>query len=469
MILTLLGGGGFRVPLVYSALLTDHGPGRVTGLRLFDTDPARLSVVAKVLAEMAEGVPDAPAVALFTELSEALPGTDFIFSAIRVGGLEGRAADERIALEHGVIGQETVGAGGISYALRTIPVVLDIAEAVKKHAPEAWFINFTNPAGVITEVMTRFLGGKVVGICDSPVGLARRCLSAAGIRGVDVRGERVAIDYIGLNHLGWLRGLSVDGEDVLPRLLADASAIESFEEGRLFGAPWIQALGAVPNEYLHYYYFRREALDADRRAADTRGAYLERQQSAFYEGLLAGNHDAGNHDAGRHVPREGGGKPALRLWEQTKLDREETYMKSNRDAAGAFERDAADLESGGYEGVALAIMRAISQGETARLILNVPNGATLAELGPEAVIEAPCLVDADGVRPLPARPLPDYARGFVVNAKAVEQATIEAALTGSRRAAYKAFAMNPLVDSVRVARGLLDDYIGHFPQLGYLR
>ncbi|GAA4042480.1 6-phospho-beta-glucosidase [Arthrobacter methylotrophus] len=466
MILTILGGGGFRVPLVYSALLADREPGRVTELRLFDADAARLGVVARVLSELAEGMPDAPIVRLFTELSEALPGTDFIFSAIRVGGLEGRAADERIALEHGVIGQETVGAGGISYALRTIPVVLDIAEAVKKHAPEAWFINFTNPAGVITEAMTEVLGTKVVGICDSPVGLARRCLLAAGIhRGAAAfRDGSVEIDYFGLNHLGWLRGLVVDGEDVLPRLLADAGAIESFEEGRLFGASWIQALGAVPNEYLHYYYFRREALDADRRAESTRGAYLARQQSSFYNGLLNGN-DGGAAPALRSPTS----KAALGLWEKTKLDREETYMQSNRDASGTFERAPEDLVTGGYESVALAIMRAIRQGEAARLILNVPNRGTLAELDADAVIEAPCLVDAGQIRLLPTRPLPDYARGLVVNAKAVERATIHAALTGSRRSAYKALAMNPLVDSVRVAQELLDAYIDHFEQLQYLR
>ena len=272
------------------------------------------------------------------------------------------------------------------------------------------------------------------------------------------------IDYIGLNHLGWLRGLVVDGEDVLPRLLADPGAIESFEEGRLFGAPWIQALGAVPNEYLHYYYFRREALDADRRAETTRGAYLARQQSSFYSGLSEAN-DGGAGPA----QAVASSKSALRLWEKTKLDREETYMQSNRDAAGTFERDAEDLVSGGYEAVALAIMRAISQGEAARLILNVPNGGTLAELDAEAVIEAPCHVDAGGVRLLPAKALPDYARGLVINAKAVERATIDAAITGSRRSAYKAMAMNPLVDSVRVAAALLDDYISHFEELHYLR
>jgi len=461
MILTLLGGGGFRVPLVHSALLLDRQPGRVTELRLFDHDAGRLAVVARVLEEQAAGVPDAPRVRLFTELAEALPGTDFIFSAIRVGGMAGRAADERIALEHGVIGQETVGAGGISYALRTIPVVVDIAQAVRKHAPQAWFINFTNPAGVITEVLNSLLDGRVVGICDSPAGLARRALWAAGFPGLDVYGAGVGIDYIGLNHLGWLRGLTVDGADVLPELLADADAVESFEEGRLFGAPWIQALGAVPNEYLHYYYFRRENLLAEQEAAASRGSYLARQQAAFYAS-----------GAG-----EGGGaESALQLWEQCRLDREQTYMADNRDAAGTFERDAADLQGGGYEGVALAIMRALagsagSSGGTdeTRLILNMPNAGTLPGLDADAVIEAPCVVGPGGVRLLPADPLPGYAAGLVTTVKAVERATIEAARGGSRSAAYRALAMHPLVDSVRVAHALLDGYMDHFKELAYLR
>ncbi|OFI36578.1 6-phospho-beta-glucosidase [Arthrobacter sp. SW1] len=453
MILTLLGGGGFRVPLVYSALLKDRRPGRVTELRLWDHDAGRLAVVASVLEEQASGMPDAPRVRLFTGLAEALPGSDFIFSAIRVGGMAGRAADERIALEHGVIGQETVGAGGISYALRTIPVAVRIAGAVRKHAPEAWFINFTNPAGVITEVLNTLLQGKVVGICDSPAGLARRALGAAGFPGLDIYAGNVGIDYIGLNHLGWLRGLTVDGADVLPELLADAAAVESFEEGKLFGAAWLQALGAVPNEYLHYYYFRRENLLAEQEAAASRGAYLERQQAAFYA--------AGTSER----------ESALQRWERVRMDREQTYMAENRDAVGTFERDAEDLQGGGYEGVALSIMRALSgaEGSEARLILNMPNAGTLPGLDHDAVIEAPCLLGPDGIRLLPAAPLPDYAAGLVTTVKAVERATIEAALGGSRNAAYRAFAMHPLVDSVRVAHALLDGYMAHFPELAYLR
>ena len=460
MRLTILGGGGFRVPLVHAALLNDRAPGRVTEVRLYDTDRRRLSAIAAVLADQARGVPDAPTVRLCTDLAEAVRGTDFIFSAIRVGGVEGRATDERLARSHGLIGQETVGAGGIGYALRGIPVVVDLAETIKIEAPDAWVINFTNPAGVITEVMTQILGEKVVGICDSPVGLGRRVLATlqrAGLVSAEVTrpglgGSEVFIDYVGLNHLGWLRALRVDGRDVLPELLSRPDLIESFEEGRLFSAAWIQSLGAVPNEYLHYYYFAREAYAADLAAEQTRGVFLAEQQAGFY----------GPSDAW-------GPGDALIAWERTRLEREQTYMATNRDAAGSFERDPDDLASGGYDAVAIAIMRAIANNEAADLILNVPNGDTLADLDAQAIIEVPCHVDADGPRPHRVDPLPDYARGLVVNAKYVERCVIEAGLTGSRRAAVRALAHHPLVDSVGVAQALVDDYVSTFPALDYLR
>ncbi|MGQ4444746.1 6-phospho-beta-glucosidase, partial [Streptomyces violaceoruber] len=244
MRLTMLGGGGFRVPLVYGALLGDRGEGRVSDVVLHDLDPARLTAVTRVLAEQAAGVPDAPTVTATTDLDEALRGADFVFSAIRVGGLQGRADDERVALAEGVLGQETVGAGGIAYGLRTVPVAVDIARRVARLAPDAWVINFTNPAGLVTEAMSRHLGDRVIGICDSPVGLGRR---VARVLGADP--DRAFVDYVGLNHLGWLRGLRVGGRDELPRLLADPALLGSFEEGRLFGAEWLRSLGAVPNEY----------------------------------------------------------------------------------------------------------------------------------------------------------------------------------------------------------------------------
>jgi len=443
--LTILGGGGFRVPLVYGALLGDHAEGRVTRVVLHDLDADRLSAVTRVLAEQAAGVSDAPEVSATTDLDEALTGADFVFSAIRVGGLEGRANDEKVALAEGVLGQETVGAGGIAYGLRTVPVAEDIARRVARVAPDAWVINFTNPAGLVTEAMSRHLGDRVIGICDSPVGLGRRIARVLGAN----PGE-AWIDYVGLNHLGWVRGLRINGRDELPRLLADPDLLGSFEEGKLFGTDWLQSLGAIPNEYLHYYYFNREAVRAYSEAEKTRGAFLRDQQAGFYDEMK-------RPDAA-----------ALTAWDRTRAEREATYMAEARETAGAGERDADDL-SGGYEKVALALMRAIARDERTTLILNVRNRRTLSVLDAEAVIEVPCLVDANGAHPVTVDPLPDHASGLVCSVKAVEREVLAAAESGSRATAVKAFALHPLVDSVNVARRLVDGYTAVHPGLAYLK
>ena len=445
MKLTILGGGGFRVPLVYGALLGDRAEGRVTQVVLHDLDAGRLSAVTRVLAEQAAGDVDAPEVTATTDLDEALRGADFVFSAIRVGGLEGRAADERVALDEGVLGQETVGAGGIAYGLRTVPVAVDIARRVARLAPDAWVINFTNPAGLVTEAMSRHLGDRVIGICDSPVGLGRRIAQVLG-----ANPREAWIDYVGLNHLGWVRGLRVAGRDELPRLLADQELLGSFEEGKLFGPEWLQSLGAIPNEYLHYYYFNREAVRAYQQVEKTRGAFLRDQQAAFYDEMK-------RPDAA-----------ALTAWDRTRAEREATYMAENRDVADAGERDADDL-SGGYEKVALALMRAIARDERTTLILNVRNRGTLSVLDAEAVIEVPCHVDANGAHPVAVDPLPDHATGLVCAVKAVEREVLATAESGSRTTAVKAFALHPLVDSVNVARRLVDGYTSVHPGLAYLK
>ncbi|MFD3870504.1 6-phospho-beta-glucosidase [Streptomyces sp. NPDC058623] len=449
MRLTILGGGGFRVPLVYGALLGDHAEGRVSHVTLYDEDPGRLTAMARVLAGQAAGVPDAPTVTATRDLDEALRGADFVFSAIRVGGLDGRAADERVALAEGVLGQETVGAGGVAYGLRTVPVAREIARRIARTAPEAWVINFTNPAGVVTEAMAEELGDRVIGICDSPVGLGRRIARLLG-----ARPEEAWIDYVGLNHLGWVRGLRIAGRDELPRLLADTAALESFEEGRLFGAEWLRSLGAIPNEYLHYYYFNRDTVRAYQEAKQTRGAFLRDQQRGFYAEAGGPGASAGS---------------ALSAWDRTRAEREATYMAENREVAGVGEREESDLESGGYEKVALALMRAIARDERATLILNVRNRGTLSVLDAEAVIEVPCLVDANGAHPVAVAPLPLHAVGLVTSVKAVEREVLAAARSGSRTDAVKAFALHPLVDSVSVARKLVDGYAAEHPGLAHLR
>jgi 6-phospho-beta-glucosidase len=443
MRLVVLGGGGFRVPLLHQALLEDAvgNGGIVDELVLFDTNSSRLAAVMAVLDHQ-RTTACAPPVAIrtTTDLDDGLRGADAVFSAIRVGGLAGRVVDEQVARREGVIGQETVGAGGISYALRTIPVVRRIAERIAVTAPAAWVVNFTNPAGVVTEVMSQVLGERVIGICDSPAGLCRRAAIAAG---VDPGGAQY--DYVGLNHLGWLRAMYVDDVNRLPGLLADPATLESFEEGALFGAPWLQALGALPNEYLHYYYFAREVLAAG--AGPGRGEVLVGQQGEFYS-------------AAPRMP-----EAAHEAWRAALLAREQTYFAENRQAVHAEPR-AADLDGGGYTGVAMAVLRAVLRDEPAQLIVDVRNDGAIAGIADESVVEVPCLVDGSGARAEPVGPLTGDQAGLIYAVKACEVDTITAALSGSRRAALRAFASHPLVDSVTVARRLLDAYLVAVPGLG---
>jgi 6-phospho-beta-glucosidase len=442
--LVILGGGGFRVPLVHASLMND--PDRlVDELVLQDVDVQRLRAIGAVIDQQAQGAAWAPKVRMVTNLADALPGADMVFSAIRVGGLGGRSVDERVPLRHGLIGQETVGPGGICYGLRTVPVAVEIANQVARYAPDAWVINFTNPAGLVTEAMSAVLGDRVIGICDSPVGLCRRVAAALG-----VPENAASFDYVGLNHLGWLRAVTVNGRDRLPALFDDEEALTSFEEGKLFGAEWLRTLRAVPNEYLHYYYFARETLAQMQTQDTTRGEFLRGQQRVFYERI--------DQD-----PSE-----ALRLWRETRSERENTYAREARAIAGMGERAACDMDGGGYEQVALRLMNSIAGNRSDTLILNVRNRGVVAGLPDDAVVEVPSFVDANGPRPLGTTPLDSHSLGLMLQVKATEQATIRAATKRSRSDALFAIATHPLVNSVAAAAQTLTDYIAAFPELAKL-
>ncbi|MDI5962583.1 6-phospho-beta-glucosidase [Streptantibioticus silvisoli] len=445
MKLSILGGGGFRVPYVYQALLRDTGSPRIEHVVLHDIDEGRLASMARLLAELAEGHGDAPKVTATTDLDTAVEGSDFVFAAIRVGGLHGRTCDERVALDLDVLGQETTGPGGLAFGLRTIPVMLDIARRVKALAPHAYVINFTNPAGMITEAMQTVLGDRVLGICDTPSGLGRRVAAALG-----VDGSRVRMDYVGLNHLGWMRGVHHDGRDLLPELLADDDLLGGLEEGMVFGRSWLRDLGLIPNEYLYYYYFNRDAVRSIIDSGRTRGEFLVEQQTAFFD----------------RVAREDG-PGAVSLWRETVANRSASYMAEAKadHAAGAAATDVSDPEEHGYAQVAVGVMAAIARDEPVSMILNVRNGTTVAALPPDAVVEIPVTVDGRGLHPHTVTAPDLHQSGLMQQVKAVERLTISAAVTGSRSDALQAFSLHPLVGSVTVGRQLLDGYIARIPQV----
>ncbi|WP_371744653.1 6-phospho-beta-glucosidase [Georgenia sp. TF02-10] len=441
--LTILGGGGFRVPLVYQAVAAARGRVDVAEVVLLDDDADRLATMGHVLAQLAAETGGGPRVRTTTDLDAALAGADVVFAAVRVGGTAGRTRDERVALAEGLLGQETVGPGGLAYALRTVPVAEHLARRIAARAPGAWTINFTNPASVVTEAMAAHLGGRVVGICDTPIALVRRALRAVGLDPAAFDRGEAEVDYAGLNHLGWLLALRAGGRDVLPGLLADDAALATLEEARLMGGDWVRALGALPNEYQYYYDFTREAVAGISAQRSTRGEFLADQQGRFYA-------------AARAEPVR-----ALPLWRSALAEREATYMATERATSGAGERAAADL-GGGYHEVAVDLMAALLGGERHRMILDVPNtGAdgrpVLAGLPGDAVVEVPVEVDGAGVRPLPlARQLDPAMLARVQTVKACERLVLDAARTGSRTSAWRAFAAHPLVDSVAAARRLAE-------------
>ncbi|WP_018773724.1 family 4 glycosyl hydrolase [Arthrobacter sp. 131MFCol6.1] len=476
MRLTIAGGGGFRVPLVYRALSAGPFAGLVRELVLYDVDPARLAAIEAVLASLArQGPPGSgPQIRAVSSLPEALDGADMVFAAIRPGGTAGRTADERIALDLGLLGQETTGAGGISYALRSIPPMLRLAEQMRSRCPGAWLLNFTNPAGMVTEALLPVLGPRVIGICDSASGLVHRAARAAGVALPE--GTLDGVGYYGLNHLGWLYRLGAGGRDALPALLANPAALSEFEEGRLFPPGLLAGLGCLPNEYLFYYYDTVRAVAGMRAAGQTRGESIARQQAELYPLLAAA------------------GPEAFALWEAARRSREEGYLAEAR--VSGERRDETDLAGGGYERVALAAMRALSGGGAADLILNTRNTVTTAgSAGPEAagagstagsgaqaeqavpavpglpadaVVEVPCRVTPDGAEPVPQdRPGPAQLE-LLRRVKDVERLVVEAATTGRREAALAAFARHPLVDSDVLAGKLLASYEAAFPELGRL-
>ncbi|KUM32724.1 family 4 glycosyl hydrolase [Arthrobacter sp. EPSL27] len=482
MRLMIAGGGGFRVPLVFRALCSGPFAGLVRELVLYDVDPGRLAAITAVLDSFAgqEAAPGtAPVVRATTSLAEALDGADMVFAAIRPGGTAGRTADERVALDLGLLGQETTGAGGISYALRSIPRMLDLAAQMRHRCPDAWLLNFTNPAGMVTEALVPVLGHKVVGICDSASGLVYRAAAAAGVA---LPANRLdGVGYYGLNHLGWLYRLESGGRDVLPGLLADAGALAGFEEGRLFPQRFLAELGCLPNEYLYYYYETGRALAGIRSSATTRGESIDRQQAELYPRLAAA------------------GRQAYPLWDAARRSREEGYLAEARRAGER--RDETDLAGGGYERVALAAMRALSGGGPAELILNTRNtaadsgaGAAAAADGGEgtggdggapgagtaaipglpadAVVEVPCRVTPAGVEPLrQERPAPAQL-ALLRQVKDVERLVVTATSRrpgtrgpDRRAAALAAFAGHPLAGPGDLAQQLLAGYEAAFPEL----
>ena len=471
MKLAILGGGGVRIPLFVRGVLSRPGAS-FREICLFEPDQARRDTIGRLAVEVAAALGHHGVVTVTPDVEEAFTGADFVFSAIRVGGDRGRLIDEEVALRRGVVGQETTGPGGCAMALRTIPVVLSYCEALARYAPGAVLINFTNPAGLITQAISLHATVRAVGVCDTPSGALDRL---ADFLGADR--DEVGFSYGGLNHLGWISSFRVAGRECIGTLLQRYEELQRFDHRfAAFDPDFVRRLGAVPTEYDYYYYEPQRYVEAVAQAGASRGADVLRLNSGLF-GDIAKALEAGDvHDAWHAYITQ----MRIRRASYMRTDMAGEAMPIGAPAGGPdgdTDDDLGDLgpagggadRPGGYEGVALAVIAALTGRRPASVIVNTRNGASLPFLDQDDVVEVPAHIDGGGVAPLAGGTLPRSARGLVTQVKEYEREVVSAAVTGDAERAALALALHPLVPGVTVAREMMSEYRErHGPDLAYL-
>ncbi|MGH9639744.1 MAG: 6-phospho-beta-glucosidase, partial [Bryobacteraceae bacterium] len=424
---TIIGGGGVRTPLVIYGLAQAQHRLQVDRVTLFDIDEARTSTIVRLGREILRESQNGFEIRAASRLEEAAQDADFVLNSVRVGGMSARARDERIAIEHGLAGQETTGPGGVAMALRTLPVTLAHAKTIEKVAPQAWFINFTNPAGLITQALTQHTKLRTIGICDTPAELFHRIAASLGEPREDMR-----FDYAGLNHLGWVRRVFLRGSDITEKILADAGLLRQFYAADLFDPELIQALRLIPTEYLFFYYSQRKAYRNQLRAGATRGEELQRLNRELFDRL-----------------ERSSSAEALEIYREYLRRRNASYMKLETEAGSAFEAAQSNGDpfetATGYHCIALDVLNGLVSEQAREVVVNVPNRGAIEDLEADDVVEVPSDIDRGGARPHRIGRLPDSVRGLVQAVKAYERTTIRAADSGSRSLARLAMLEYPII------------------------
>jgi 6-phospho-beta-glucosidase len=405
MKLTVIGGGSTYTPELADGLARLRLP--VDELVLVDPDPGRLAAVGPVSARIMARHGHPARVRWTDSLDDGADGADALLIQLRIGGQAARQRDETWPLDCGCVGQETTGAGGLAKALRTVPVVLDIAERASRRAsPSATIIDFTNPVGILTRALLS-AGYRAIGLCNVAIGFQR---TFAAMLGVDP--GRVSLGHVGLNHLTWERSVLVDGTDRLGELLS--GHVKEISEDVGLPVPAVQRLGMVPSYYLRYYYAHDEVV------SELRGARTRAEAVMAVEAEL------------------------LRMYSDPALD---TKPEALSKRGGAFYSDAA-----------VDLLAALTGTGPARppQVVNLTNGGTLPFLPDDAVIEVPATIGADGAVPLPIAPVGPLPRGLIAHVYSYEELALEAALHGGRHRVYDALLAHPLVGQYDVADCLTD-------------
>ena len=406
MKLAVVGGGSTYTPEVIDGLVRLRAQLPVDDLFLHDTNEQRLQTVAGLARRMLTRAGHPARIVTTSDLDEATEGADAVLIQIRVGGQAARMTDESVPLACACLGQETTGFGGLAKALRTVPVVLEIAETARRRAPDAWIVDFTNPVGIVTKGLLD-AGHRAVGLCSAAMVFQRHFAKI-----LDVAPERIELDHLGLNHLTWEVGVRLDGADALPTLLSDEHA-ERVARATGLSAPLVQRLGTVPSYYLHYFY-EHDAVVAEQRQTKSRAEVVSEIEAEL-----------------------------LHLYADETLDEKPELLKQRGGA--------------GYSEAAVELIASLlgSAGE-GRHVINLRNDGALPFLADDAVVEVPALVAPGGVRPVPLPELTGLERGLVAHISAYEDLALQAALHGGRERVFRALLAHPLVGQAELADDLTD-------------
>ena len=456
MKLALIGGGGVRAPLFVTSALRRAERMNLEELCLMDIEADKLIIMGEICRLVTDRAGSQVRITTTTDPREALEGAGHVVTSIRVGGDYGRVLDERIALRHGVLGQETTGPGGFAMALRSIPALLGYATLMDDLSPDAWMFNFTNPAGLVTQALRDAGFSRTIGICDG----ANQPQHAVA-HWLQLPAHQVQPEVYGLNHLSWARRIWVNGKDVWPQLLGNQDFL-AHSELRVFEPELVQQMGVWLNEYLYYYYYSEKAVDSIEGDELTRGEEILRLNEHLLEQLGS-------------IDIWGNQEETLQIYYGYNYRRGATYMHYARSDAPDMDKadkqtykvDLAGEEGEGYAGVALSIIEAFEACVPLHIALNVPNEGAIDCMRPKDVVEVSCLVDEAGIHPQPIGDIPQDQELLMRQVKLYERLTVAAVRDRSRATAVQALMAHPLVLSYSRAKVLVDEYLkAHAPYVG---
>lgn len=443
MKIAVIGGAGVRTVIFINGLLKRYKKLNIDQVVLYDIQEEKLQIIEKLCQHVVNRKQEALRVWAVSDPVEAITGADYIVTTLRVGGDHSRVIDETIALNMGVIGQETTGVGGFSMAVRTIPVLKEYCELIKKHAPNAWIFNFTNPSGLVTQALKSAGYDRIIGICDAPSSTKFRMA-----RDLGVTEDELYVEFFGLNHLSWIRSVKKKGVEILPELLADDAFLCGVQEFSMFDPELLRSIGFLPNEYLYYYYHREKALANILASGAARGKTIETVNKQMMDELKTVDIDA---------DPEG----ALQIFLYYMQIRENSYMSIESGLAKRPLLNKGELEvpdGMGYAGVMLDCIEGMQSESGKYLVLSVENNGSIPGLEDADVIETTCLVSRNGIHPVLIKEVPEHCYLLMRMIKMYEKLTVEAVNTRSRKVAIQALMLHPLINSYSLAKQLADKY-----------